>query len=124
LLSAGMWPHTRTTRSRTAVLSGPAPSDRFPLLSDAQVLGFLCAESLEPHASIDAALRYLRLDANDPAALQRARQVALIFSEWRLGANIADTGRSCEPVGASCRLPRCRTAMTASSRASTTTFVL
>ena len=62
---------------------------------------------------IDAALRYLRLrvDANDPAALQRARQVALIFSESRLGADIADTGRRYEPVGAICRLPRCRAAM-------------
>jgi hypothetical protein len=81
-------------------------------------------ESPEPHASIDAALRYLRLDANDPAALQRACQVALIFSEWQLGADIADTGRRSEPVGASCRLPRYRAAMAASSRAVTTTFVL
>jgi hypothetical protein len=38
LLSAGVWTHTRTTRSRTAVLFGPAPSDLFPLLSDAQLL--------------------------------------------------------------------------------------
>jgi hypothetical protein len=81
LLPGGVRPQTCTTRSGTAVLFGPALSDRFPLLSDAQLHGLLCEESPEPRASIDAALQYLRLNANDPAALQRARQVALIFSE-------------------------------------------
>jgi hypothetical protein len=67
--------------------------------------------SPEPRPAIADALRYLRLDAIDPAALQRARQVALIFSEWRLGADIAYTGRRGEPAGTSCRLPRFRAAM-------------
>jgi hypothetical protein len=97
------------------------PSERFPLLSDAQLLGLLC----EPRPAITDALQYLRLDAIDPAALQRARQVALIFSEWRLGTDIAYTGRRGEPAGASCR-PGFRSfapLWPASSRVSMTTFV-
>jgi hypothetical protein len=108
-LPAGIWPHMRNSRSGTAVLLGLMPSERFPLLSDAQLLGLLCEGSPEPRPAIADALRYFRLDAIDPAA--RARQVALIFSEWRLGADIADTGRRGEPAGSSCRLPRFRAAM-------------
>jgi hypothetical protein len=80
MLPAGEKPHMRNTRSATAVLFGPAPSERFPLLSDAQLLGLLCEGSPEPRPSIADALQYLRLDAIDPASLQRAQQVALIFS--------------------------------------------
>jgi hypothetical protein len=85
LLPAGVWPHTCTTMPGTAVLFGPAPSDRFPLLSDAQLLGLLCEGSPEPRPrrerggawGVDRCRpRYLRLDAKHPAAPQRARQAA------------------------------------------------
>jgi hypothetical protein len=113
LLPMGVWPHLRDTNAGMVFQLGPVASDRSPLLSDAQLLGLVCEGSPEPRPSIDEALRRLHLDVDDPAALQRARHAALIFAQWRLGADIeSDTGRRgvCA-VGASCRLLRYRAAM-------------
>ena len=55
-------------------------------------------------------LAALRPDADNPAALQRTCDLALIFTEWRMEGSLLHTvGRG--GSGAGCRLPRCRAAM-------------
>jgi hypothetical protein len=63
-----------------------------------------------------AGLAALRPDADNPAALQRARDLALIFIEWRMEGSLLHTvGRG--GSGAGCRLPRCRRSAAAATAA-------
>ena len=110
--AAGIWPVMKDDGVRMTL--GPSASGQFPMLSDAQILGLLCEGSPEPRPTVEAGLAglaALRLDADDPATLQRARDIALLFVETRWEAHLLYAAGQGASVGVSSRLPCYRAAM-------------
>ena len=109
-----MWPRWVEHPGRPIFELGPVLGPRFPLLTDAQIIGLLCEGCPFDRPAADDLVRWQQdvdLDVHDSHARMRAILSASIFYEWRHGTHAREHELRTVGRGFGCRLAHCRASM-------------